>query len=138
MLAGGTVGRPALLEDENVAHARTAGADEVVETNWVGFSLVAHAVTSPGAAQVIESVAIAGANNLYVGPIPVDIALPMSFGDLIGAVKRQTAALPIGIRDPATGEETLNPPHDQPVEVGTELIYLSTRRLHPSSTVGVL
>lgn len=32
-----------ILDSENVDHARTAGADEVIETRRLGFSLLAHA-----------------------------------------------------------------------------------------------
>ena len=37
-----------VLDAENVDHARTAGADEVIETNRLGFSLLAHAIVMPG------------------------------------------------------------------------------------------
>lgn len=39
-----------ILDTENVAHAISAGADEVIETTRLGFSLLAHAVAEPGTA----------------------------------------------------------------------------------------
>src|SRR5690606_24860267 len=47
-----------ILEDENVEHAQTAGCNEVIETNRLGFSLLAHCIREPGAARIMSGVAV--------------------------------------------------------------------------------
>ncbi|MFH1468289.1 MAG: ion transporter [Pseudomonadota bacterium] len=116
-----------ILDSENVAHARTAGADEVIETTRLGFSLVAHAVAMPGTAAIMGRVAVAGSHNLYVGPPPPDITLPASFAEVAAQVKRCHGAMVIGLREPARERDQLNPPDDTTVTEGLQLIYLSER-----------
>ncbi len=112
-----------ILDSENVAHARTAGADEVIETTRLGFSLLAHAVTMPGTAAVLGSVATAGAHNLYVGSPPAELELPAAFCDVAAAVKATRNAMVIGLHD-AAGDR-INPPNDAVVGPGQKLIYLA-------------
>ena len=114
-----------ILDSENVAHARTAGCDEVIETTRLGFSLVAHAVEMPGTAAVLGSVAVAGAHNLYVGPPPSELKLPCSFGDACGHIKTTTGAMVIGLHDP--DGDRVNPPSDAMVGPTQQLIYLAER-----------
>ena len=47
----------------NVDHARTAGADEVIETRRIGFSMIAHAVAYHGTATTMSRVLLTGAQD---------------------------------------------------------------------------
>lgn len=114
-----------ILDTENVEHALAAGADEVIETTHLGFSLLAHSVAQPGTATILSSVAAARSVNIYVGAIPEDIVLPGDFCAVAGAVKHQTGALAIGVRETQTGEDMINPPDDLLVGRQHELIYLA-------------
>jgi voltage-gated potassium channel len=114
-----------ILDSENVAHARTAGADEVIETTRLGFSLVAHAVTMPGTAAVLGSVAVAGAHNLYVGPPPAELQLPAAFCDAAAHVKATTGAMVIGLHD--EDGDRINPANDAMVGPQQQLIYLAEK-----------
>ncbi len=113
-----------ILDAENVEHARTAGANEVIETTRLGFSLMAHAVSQPGTAEVLGEVVQSGAHSLYVGPVPPEYELPMTFGALSAALKNQHDVLVIGTRTP-DGQDTLNPSEDTRVLAGVELVYLA-------------
>jgi voltage-gated potassium channel len=115
-----------ILEAENVEHARTAGADEVIETTRIGFSLLAHAIAMPGTAALLTRVAASGAHSMYVGAPPEDLALPATFADAARAVKGRGALL-LGLRDPDGRRDRLNPPDDDPIEPGARLIYLAER-----------
>ena len=115
-----------VLDSENVEHARASGADEVVETRRVGYSLLAHAVTYPGIADATSRVLFAGHQNLYVGPIPEQVSPPIAFDELSHNVRAATGCLVIGVRDPVTGRERVNPPRDEIVAPGMELLYLAT------------
>ncbi len=113
-----------ILDAENVAHAHTAGADEVIETNRLGFSLLAHAIVMPGSAAIMSEVASSGAHSLYVGDLPADLELPIPFGKLRRLVKERAGALIIGLRG-SGDEDELNPDDDKAVTTGHKALYLA-------------
>lgn len=115
-----------ILDQENVQHAQTAGADEVIETTRLGFSLIAHAISQPGTGTVMAEVAAAGAHSLYVSPWQPGPGepLPRTFGEYQRAIKTATGALVIGVRDQG-GEDRINPPADAPVEPASQFLYLA-------------
>jgi voltage-gated potassium channel len=115
-----------VLDSENVQHARAAGADEVVETRRVGYSLLAHAVAYPGVADATSRLVFSGHQNLYVGSVPGDLDVPTTFDQLSAQVRATTGCMVIGVRDPATGRELVNPPRDELIGPGMELLYLSS------------
>lgn len=115
-----------ILERENVPHARAAGASEVIETARLGFSLLAHAVTMPGTAEVMARVASTGANSLYACPVPTRYAAPLPFSELARRFKAETGALAIGVRAPDRDENLVNPAADYSVGAGYEVLYLAT------------
>ena len=122
-----------ILDAENVEHARTAGADEVIETTRMGFSLLAHAVSQPGTAEVLGDVVRAGSHSLYVGAVPDEYALPVRYGELTSSLRAQHGLLVLGLRD-GVGLDVLNPSDDVPVVDGCALIYLSEREVLSRST----
>lgn len=130
-----------ILDSENVEHARTAGADEVIETTRLGFSLVAHAIAIPGTGSIVSRVAAAGAHSIWVGRIgEVDDgeAWPTTFGDLQRRLKEERNVLLLGVRggDPVTGaggEDRINPPDDTEVGPDTALVYLADQPRLPAA-----
>jgi len=114
-----------ILDPENVQHARTAGSDEVIETRKVGYSLLAHTVVYPGVADATSRLVFDGHQNLYVGHVPADLELPMSFDRLSRELRASNGCLVIGYRDPDSGTEKVNPPGDAVVGPHMEVLYLS-------------
>jgi len=114
-----------VLDAENAAHLRTAGATEVIETTRLGFDLLAHAVSMPGTARLMSIVASRESQSLYIGRRPSDVEGTIAFDELSAMLKTRTGALLIGIRDPESGHEHLNPASDFPMETGTLLVYLA-------------
>jgi voltage-gated potassium channel len=119
-----------ILDNENVDHARTAGADEVIETHRLGFSLLAHAVTQPGTGTIMSAVAAVGSNSLYVGGMPKAVSLPATFGDVVNSVRKSHGVLTLGIRS-ADGVDRINPGDDELVPVGSEILYLAESAVLP-------
>ena len=118
-----------ILDSENVGHARAAGADEVIETRHVGYSMIAHALRYHGTATTMSRFMTSGAYNVYIGQIPDAPAERISYHDLLVRMKlSQQGGLIIGARDPA-GEEIINPPKSHDVEPQTQLIYLAEKPL---------
>jgi voltage-gated potassium channel len=114
-----------ILDVENVAHAKAAGASEVIESTLVSCSLLAHAVSMPGRAHALSRIAEAAGNSLYVGDIPADVELPRSFAELGRALRTSTGLILVGVMSPA-GEQRLNPPDDLPIMADDRLVYLAT------------
>ena len=118
-----------ILDSENVDHALTAGADEVIETSRIGYSMIAHAVGYHGTATAMSRVLISGSHNVYVGTIPGQRQEPVSFGDLMVELQlSKRGGLVVGLRTPA-GEEIINPRKSQLLEPGTQLLYLAEEAL---------
>lgn len=120
-----------ILDAENVAHAYAAGADEVIESTRLGFSLLAHAMLMPGTAKILGEVAASGANSMYVGGFPPDVEPAQPFGEIARALKSKHGAMLVGIRDPDSGHQELNPPEDRQVDSTKQLIYLAERAVLP-------
>ena len=120
-----------VLDAENVAHARAAGADEVIETTRLGFSLLSHALVQRGTGDILGKITAAGAHSLYVGTVPEGVVVPGPFQAVARAVKEQTGAMVIGLHDPATGSDRLNPPATAEVSPGLHLIYLAEQPVLP-------
>jgi len=116
-----------VLDPENVEHARTAGADEVIESTRLGFSLIAHAIAEPGTGTVMSRVTMAGAHNLYVGALPEELTAPVSFGEAMHHLRRGGEVLLIGVRDPSSGQDRLNPPDELVLDGTQQLVYLAER-----------
>ena len=118
-----------ILDSENVNHARTAGADEVIETRRIGYSMIAHAVGYHGTATTMSRVLVSGSHNVYIGRIPGDHSQPVQFRELLSTLGlRNRGGLVVGLRT-AAGKDTINPPQEHMVEPGTQLIYFAEKPL---------
>ncbi|MCG8422677.1 MAG: ion transporter [Proteobacteria bacterium] len=111
-----------ILDAENVDHARAAGADEVIETTRLGFSLLAHAISMPGTATAMSRMAGMGDHSLYVGKLNGDA--PRRFGELSEKLRVEHRVLLIGYRR-EDGEEVINPANDVELDISDRLLYLA-------------
>ncbi|MBX3246805.1 MAG: ion transporter [Myxococcales bacterium] len=114
-----------ILDTENVNHARSAGADEVIESQRLGFSMLVHALAFPGIGDTTGRIVAQGANNFYIGPIPDD-APRESFGALAAHLRSAHGVLVIGWQA-ADGEPRLNPSDTAPMRHCQSIIYLAER-----------
>ena len=118
-----------ILDSENVGHAKTAGADEVIETHKIGFSMLAHAVGYHGTATTMSRMLLSGAHNIYIGQIPDAPTESVLLGDLLRRMRlTKRGGLVIGVRAPS-GREIMNPPKGHVLEPGSLLIYMSEKPL---------
>jgi voltage-gated potassium channel len=114
-----------ILDSENVGHALTAGANEVIETRKIGFSMIAHAVRYHGVGATMSRVLLSGSQNIYTGKIPSKLNKFMRYGDLLANIEiADKGGLVIGVRAPS-GEEVINPDSDFLVEPDSDLFYLA-------------
>ncbi|MFT4977209.1 MAG: voltage-gated potassium channel [Myxococcota bacterium] len=119
-----------ILDAENVEHAHTAGADEVIETTRLGFSMLTHAIVQRGSADIMSKITAAGAHSLYLGHIE-GVSLPAPFGDVAAQIKADKGVLIIGVAGESLNSEVLNPPDDLMVTPEMRVIYLAERACLP-------
>ncbi|GJM24504.1 MAG: hypothetical protein DHS20C16_09190 [Phycisphaerae bacterium] len=118
-----------ILDSENVDHARSAGADEVIETRKIGYSMIAHAVGFHGTATAMSRVLISGSHSVYIGTIPGEKKDAVPFGDVMAEMQlSKRGGLVVGLRT-STGKEIINPPHSHLVDADTLLLYLAKKPL---------
>lgn len=112
-----------ILDSENVNHARTAGADEVIESRRVGFSMLAHTVRYHGTADTMSRLVMSGDYNAYVGVLP-DLDETISYQELLIKLQlTKRGGLIIGLR--VDGDDVFNPSKDFVVHPGSHVIYLA-------------
>ena len=111
-----------ILDSENIIHAKTAGANEVIESTKVGFSLLSHAITHQGSASVISKIATFHDQNLFIGSVPSSISVPTTFQAIHTALQKELSIMVIGIQHE---EEHINPSSSMEVTQNSGIIYLS-------------
>jgi voltage-gated potassium channel len=116
-----------VLDAENVAHLRTAGANEVIETTRIGYDLLAHAVAMPGTAKLMGEFASNDKHSLYIGARPPHLKGTMRFDDLSRELKASTGVLLIGLHDHESEEDTINPLPEHSVSEEMHLVYLASK-----------
>ena len=118
-----------ILDSENVEHARAAGADEVIETRRLGFSLLAHAIVHHGTADSLSQVVLRGESSLYVGVVPPE-SVCSTYGELTRTLDlRKRGGLIIGVSHGKSGVEHVNPPDDLRLDADMRVLYLASERL---------
>ncbi len=123
-----------ILDSENVDHALSAGADEVIETRRIGFAMVAHAVAFHGTATTMSRVLLSGAHSVYIGKVPGDPQGPVIYGDLLVEMQlSKQGGLVIGVRTPK-GKDVINPPKSLVLDPNALLIYLAEEPLLEAPT----
>ena len=111
-----------ILDSENIVHAKTAGASEVIESTKVGFSLLSHAISHQGSASVLSKIANFEDQNLFIGTPPSFIKLPTSFQELHATLHEMLGLMVIGIQE---DDEYINPDPKREVTQKSGIIYLS-------------
>jgi voltage-gated potassium channel len=118
-----------ILDSENVDHARAAGADEVIETRRIGFSLLAHSIAHHGTADTLSEVVLRGRNTLFVGDLPKEINAT-TFGEMTRALDlRSRGGIVLGVTDSKTGEDHVNPNDNLALNAHMKVLYLAPDRI---------
>lgn len=116
-----------ILDSENVEHARASGADEVIETRRLGFSLLAHAIEHHGTADTLSKLALHVENSLFTGRLPPGTQA-QTFGQLVQTLDlRARGGLVIGVT--SADVEHVNPPDNLRVGSDFGVLYLARERL---------
>ena len=112
-----------ILENENISHAHTAGADEIVSSTKLGYSMLSHAVNERGSAKILNSILSAESQNLYIAKTIEGYSLNKTFAVVQQELRIRFGVLVIGIRH--NGIDTINPSDDTQIQPGDSIIYLS-------------
>ena len=112
-----------ILEAQNVSHAKTAGADEVIPSTRLGYSMLSHSIAERGSANVVNSIISAETHNIYLNAPSDGYSLPRSFGNVQQDYKAAYDVLVLGIR--RNGVDMINPPITENVLLTDDIIYIS-------------
>jgi voltage-gated potassium channel len=118
-----------ILDPENVQHAKSAGANEVIESTRLSYSMLSHSIAEKGTGGVLSSIISARAQNIYVIQNVKELPLPMTFDDVCQRMRHEYGILVIGIRDKYLQVETVNPPIDFMVTKNHSIIYLASKSI---------
>ncbi|MBN2802063.1 MAG: hypothetical protein JXR91_03105 [Deltaproteobacteria bacterium] len=115
-----------ILDPQNMAHAKTAGADEIIETTRLGFAMMAHAATFPGSGKIMTGVATGGAHSLYISKNPENT---MSFEELYDLLHKKYKIILLRIKDNTTKEINMDPANEVLVKDSMDIVYLAKQPL---------
>jgi len=114
-----------ILDPENLEHAVSAGADEVILSSLLGYGVVAHSAGNPGVGDIISNLVLATRHNLYTSEIPMRYieGKTLRFHRFQDTLQKDYRVMLLGyIRD---GEFRINPPKPTELRIGDELIYIA-------------
>ncbi len=120
-----------IMDEENVEHARAAGADEVIEGTKLTYSLLAHAISAHGTGRALSVVARPRGMSTYVGRLP-EHGPVRTFGELMSQLKQEHDVLLLGLRAEERNE-IINPSANTQVAPGSVVIYIAVDAVLPAA-----
>jgi voltage-gated potassium channel len=118
-----------ILDPENLEHALSAGADEVIPSSLLGYGVVAHTAGNPGIGDIVTNLVLSTRDNLYTSGIPMRYIQgeTILFQELQRKLQDDYEIMLLGY---VHGDEfNLNPPRPTELRIGDELIYIGDHRI---------
>lgn len=118
-----------VLDPENVEHALSAGADEVIPSSLLGYGVVAHSAGNPGVGDIISNLVLATRQNVYASEIPMRYieGKTLPFRDFQDQFREDYRAMLLGyVRH---GEFNINPAETTELRIGDELVYIADEEI---------
>lgn len=118
-----------ILDPENIDHATTAGADEVLATALIGNSIMAHMASNPGVGGVMTNLLLATRNNIYTSPMPIGLmdGQTLPFRELQDKTRAKYGVLVLGLS--RHGQLHLNPDPEFATLLNDDLVYLGDKMI---------
>jgi hypothetical protein len=118
-----------ILDPENIQHAFSSGADEVIPSSLLGYGVIAHSADNPGIGAVVSDLMLATRDNLYTSDIPMKYieGEEILFSKLQRQIQDEYDALVIGFR--RNGDYNLNPARPVKLRISDDLVYLADHSL---------
>ncbi|MFB6371697.1 MAG: ion transporter [Bradymonadaceae bacterium] len=121
-----------ILDPENIEHALSSGANEVIPSSLLGYGAVAHSAGNPGIGEIVTNLVLSTRHNLYTSEIPMRYIQgeTMRFRELQNTLQEDYEIMLLGY---VRGDEfRLNPPRPTDLRIGDELIYIGDERIEDS------
>lgn len=115
-----------ILEAENVRHAEKAGADDIVDSSRLGFSLLARSVVSHGSAESIATLASGEGHRFYLEENPYD--RQRTFGSISRDLLVERNVNTFGVYHVESHQLELGPSDDLVVAPIDRLVFLVPSR----------
>lgn len=113
-----------ILDPENIEHAVSAGADEVIPSSLLGYGAAAHSAGNPGIGNIITNLVLSTRHNIYTSEIPMKYieGKTLPFRDIQDQLQTDYHIMLLGY---VRGDDfQINPPRGTELRIGDELIYV--------------
>ena len=118
-----------ILDPENLDHAVTAGADEIIPSALLGYSVIARSATNPGVGIALSELVLASGQNLYTSPLPVELIEGelLEFHELRQRLRDEYDVLLVG--SVHRGKLVMNPDPDTDIYANDQIVYIGESSL---------
>ncbi len=118
-----------ILDPENIDHAVTAGADEIIASALLSYSLMAHTAANPGVGSALSDLMLATRQNVYTSHLPIGVIEGelIEFRELRHRMHEDYDVLVVGLLH--QGEMQMNPPPETDVYANDEIVYIGHREI---------
>jgi hypothetical protein len=118
-----------ILDPENLEHALSAGADEVIPSSLLGYGVVAHTAGNPGIGEIVTNLVLSTRDNLYTSEIPMRYIKgeTIPFREFQQKLQDDYDIMLLGYM--RNGDFNINPPRGTELRIGDDLIYIGDHKI---------
>lgn len=118
-----------ILDPENINHATVAGADEVIPSALMAYSIIAHTAGNPGVGVAMSDLMLASRQNVYTSDLPVELfgSEKLEFREVRRRMHEEVGVLVVGVIH--KGILQMNPPADTRVYLNDDIVYIGQESL---------
>ncbi|QDG50500.1 hypothetical protein FIV42_07070 [Persicimonas caeni] len=118
-----------ILDPENISHAKVAGADEVIPSALMAYSIIAHTAGNPGVGVAMSDLLLASKQNVYTADLPVELfgTEELQFREVRRRMHEERGVLVVGVLH--QGILQMNPPADTRVYLNDDIVYIGQELL---------
>jgi voltage-gated potassium channel len=118
-----------ILDPENISHATAAGADEVIPSALLSYSVIAHTAGNPGVGGALSDLLLASRQNVYTTDLPVELfgSNELEFREVRNRLHEERNLLVVGVVH--KGVLTMNPPANLKVYLNDDIVYIGPENI---------
>jgi voltage-gated potassium channel len=118
-----------ILDPENIGHATAAGADEVIPSALLSYSIIAHTAGNPGVGGALSDLLLASRQNVYTSDLPVELfgSSELEFREVRERMHEERKVIVVGVVH--QGALHMNPPADLKVYLNDDIVYIGPENI---------
>jgi voltage-gated potassium channel len=118
-----------VLDPENIGHATAAGADEVIPSALLSYSIIAHTAGNPGVGGALSDLLLASRQNVYTSDLPVELfdSSDLEFREVRSRMHEERNVMVVGVVH--QGVLNMNPPASSKVYLNDDIVYIGPENI---------